>query len=159
VTGAFRPSGRSRFAALFSSKTVEHATPDEVFAELAAEFGPFQLDAAATKRNAKVPTFYTRGQNGLVLPWAPRTYVNPPYARNVTGLWVAKADREARENGCLVVQLLPARTDTAWFHDHVIAPGHEVRFCRGPLVFGSAAAGAPFPYVVVIARPERWRPQ
>ncbi len=159
MTGGKRPSGKSRFAVHFSSKTVEHATPQGVFDELNAEFGPFQLDAAATPRNAKCAVFYTRRMNGLALPWAPRTFVNCPYARNVTGEWVAKADREARERGCVVVQVLPARTDTIWFHEHVLEPGHEVRFCKGRIAFGNAKSGAPFPSMIVIARPERWAPR
>jgi hypothetical protein len=52
----------------------------------------------------------------------------------------------------LVVMLLPARTDTRWWHDYVIPYASEIRFIRGRLKFGGAKNSAPFPSALVIFR-------
>lgn len=107
----------------FSSATDEWATPACFFEQLAAEFGPFDLDPCANAGNAKAPTYFTREQDGLAQDWTPyrRIYMNPPYGR-VIGAWVKKA-AEAAQAGCLVVCLLPARTDTKWWHSYCIPMG------------------------------------
>jgi site-specific DNA-methyltransferase (adenine-specific) len=136
---------------MFSSKSEEWSTPDLFYRRLHEEFN-FELDAAATEDNAKCDHYYTKADNGLNQPWAPhRVWVNPPYGRNVTGLWIEKAFLEAR-HGALVVMLLPARTDTAWFHDFIFGRA-ELRFVRGRLKFGGAPHGAPFPSMLAIFRP------
>lgn len=83
--------------------------------------------------------------------------MNPPYGREI-GAWVEKA---ARSQACAVVALLPARTDTAWFHLWV-APFAELQFLRGRIRFdgaGGARSPAPFPSVVAIygCTGVRWR--
>ena len=77
--------------------------------------------------------------------------MNPPYGRGVIDQWVAKAYESAMQDGCTVVCLVPARTDTSWWH-RFCAHG-EVRFIRGRLKFEGAAHGAPFPSAIVIFRP------
>lgn len=76
--------------------------------------------------------------------------MNPPYGREI-GAWMKKAD-EAAMSGTTVVCLVPARTDTKWWHEHAIH--HEVRFIRGRLKFGDAKSNAPFPSAVVVMRPK-----
>ena len=76
-------------------------------------------------------------------------FCNPPYGREI-GLWVKKAYEES-EKGQLVVMLLPARTDTKWFHDYILGKA-EIRFVRGRLKFGDSTNSAPFPSMVVIFR-------
>lgn len=81
-------------------------------------------------------------------------FCNPPYGREI-GKWVAKAAREA-EKGATVVLLLPARTDTAWFHDFLYGRA-EIRFLRGRLRFcidGIPGDAAPFPSMVAILKPK-----
>lgn len=73
--------------------------------------------------------------------------MNPPYGRNI-GKWVKKARESAELNGCLVVALLPARTDTAWFMD--VMKASEIRFIRGRLKFGDGKNTAPFPSLIAI---------
>lgn len=142
---------------LFSSNSAEWETPQELFDRLHAEFG-FALDVCAQPHNAKCANYYTPEQDGLSQPWTGVCWCNPPYGRGVER-WVAKAAESARA-GATVVMLLPARTDTSWFHrwiwdaeHHRPRPGVEVRFLRGRLRFGNAATGAPFPSMVVIFRP------
>lgn len=54
--------------------------------------------------------------------------------------------------GTLVVMLIPARTDTKYFHEYIYKR-HEIRFVRGRLHFNESKAGAPFPSMVVVMRP------
>lgn len=135
--------------ALFSSASVEWSTPQEVFDKLDDEFH-FTLDAAATQENAKCERYYTKDQDGLKNPWGGVVWCNPPYGRKI-GLWVRKAYESTHENGSTVVMLLPARTDTKWFHGYILHRA-EIRFIAGRLKFGGAKNSAPFPSMVVIFR-------
>jgi len=133
----------------YSSQRNDWETPQELFDELDAEFG-FTLDPCATERNAKCAKFYTAADDGLSQSWAGEVvFVNPPYGREV-GKWVRKGYEEAQA-GAIVVMLLPARTDTAWWHDYCMAG--EVRFIRGRIKFVGAKHSAPFPSAIVIFRP------
>lgn len=140
--------------ALLSSKNMEWCTPQDFFDRLNAEFH-FTLDAAATCRNAKCPEYYTKETDGLNKPWnlagGGTVFCNPPYGREI-GKWVRKAYEESR-SGTTVVLLIPARTDTAYFHDYIYGRA-EIRFIRGRLKFtdeaGNVYAPAPFPSMVVI---------
>lgn len=148
-------------AAQFSSATDEWATPQWLFDQLDAEFG-FTIDLAASDANAKCCIYFTRDDDSLTRSWAPRSdvaddgpaYLNPPYGRQI-GKWVRKA-RTTAQRGRTVVCLLPARTDTRWWHDDVLPYG-EVRFLRGRLKFGDAKTAAPFPSAVVVFRAKRTR--
>jgi site-specific DNA-methyltransferase (adenine-specific) len=77
--------------------------------------------------------------------------MNPPYGR-VIGKWVEKAYNSAQD-GATVVALLPARTDTKWFHDYIYGKA-EIRFIRGRLRFGGCKNPAPFPSMLVIWKKE-----
>lgn len=134
-------------AGLFTSNTPEWATPISFFRLLDAEFS-FELDVCATHENAKCARYYTLEQDGLAQPWVGRCWMNPPYGRKI-GRWVHKA-AESAVAGATVVALLPARTDTAWWHDYCFRG--EMRFVRGRLRFNEAGC-APFPSAVVIFRP------
>ena len=139
--------------ALFSSKTGEHTTPRSLFDPLNEQY-KFTLDVASTAENALCPTFYTEEEDGLVLPWTGRVWCNPPYGRGI-GDWVKKGyETESAE---VVVMLLPARTDTKWFHQYIWytswnAPYHGVKlqFLKGRLKFSNAKNSAPFPSMLVV---------
>jgi site-specific DNA-methyltransferase (adenine-specific) len=141
--------------ALFSSGNGEWETPDWLWEELDVEFD-FHLDAAASEENAKVSFYYTIEDDALVQPWAnlsegvSSVWVNPPYGRGVVE-WVRKAYLES-QHGATVVILLPARTDTAWFHDWVLGRA-EIRFLRGRLKFSNSENSAPFPSMIVVYKP------
>ena len=140
----------SRFnSGLRSSVTPEWETPPDLFARLDAEFG-FTLDACASAANAKVAAYYTREQDALAQPWPGVVWCNPPYGRAI-GRWVEKAYAAALA-GSTVVALVPARTETAWWHRWVMRAA-EVRVLRLRLRFSGAAINAPFPSAVVVFRP------
>ena len=155
-------------ALMFSSKSDEWSTPQDLFDRLHAEFN-FQVDAAATAANTKCPSWYGPGgsygwecgidamtMESAVAPhgdaWAG---CNPPYSRGLQARFIEAAAMR-RE----VVMLLPARTDTKAFHAHIYdaskwqaREGVEIRLLPGRIRFGGAKAGAPFPSMVVVFRP------
>lgn len=135
----------------FSSAKDEWPTPFDFFQRCNAEFGPFDLDPCATPQNTKARRFFTRQDDGLSQRWAPaRVWMNPPYGR-VIGAWMRKAWDESKR-GAFVVCLVPARTDTAWWHEY--ATKGAVRFLRGRLTFEGARHPAPFPSALVIFHPD-----
>lgn len=137
-------------AVMFSSETDLWATPQAFFDLVNREFH-FTIDVCATPDNAKCAVYYTPEQNGLAQHWQGRCWMNPPYGRKI-GLWIRKAHESAAQ-GAVVVGLLPARTDTAWFHNYIY--GHaEIRFVRGRLKFGKLVTPAPFPSMIAIWRPK-----
>lgn len=133
----------------FSSASDDWSTPQDLFDKLNKAFG-FTLDVCASRENAKCPYYYGKEQDGLAQPWAGRCWMNPPYGRTI-GLWVRKA-YESAQAGALVVCLLPARTDTRWWHDYVVKG--DVHYLRGRLKFGNASASAPFPSALVLFWPK-----
>jgi phage N-6-adenine-methyltransferase len=135
----------------FSHKTDEWATPQDLFDQLSAEFGGFDLDVAATAGNTKCAQFCDIEHSGLDSDWSQKNWCNPPYSD--IKRWVAKARRE-QYKGNLTVMLIPARTDTAFFHDSMYnKPRVEIRFIRGRLRFDDRATDAPFPSMIVVFRP------
>ena len=139
---------------LRSSATDEWATPQDLFDELDSEFH-FDLDVASTDDNALCEHHYTIEQDGLSMPWDGHVWCNPPYGRQI-GKWMKKAAETDR--GGVVVCLVPARTDTRWWHESVVGHASEIRFIRGRLKFGKAEGGAPFPSAIIIydKRPSRY---
>lgn len=133
---------------MFSSKTDQWETPQDFFDQLNKEFH-FTLDVCALPENAKCVDYYTPEQDGLSMPWTGVCWCNPPYGRQI-GQWVRRA-LFASVSGATVVMLLPARTDTRWFHEYIYSKA-EIRFVKGRLKFGGADNAAPFPSMVVIYR-------
>lgn len=131
---------------MFSSKSDEWETLQALFDQLNSEFH-FTLDAAALPINAKCPLFFAPADDGLSKEWNGTVWCNPPYGKTV-GRWVEKAYKSSLD-GTTVVMLLPARTDTRWFHDFVYGKA-TIRFLRGRLKFGGSKNSAPFPSMVAI---------
>lgn len=135
----------------FSSASVEWATPQDFFDKLNEEFH-FSLDPCADDFNHKCEKYYTEEQDGLKQDWSGEiVFCNPPYGREVPK-WVKKCFDEVYSGKCrCAVMLLPARTDTRWFHDYIYHKA-EVKFIKGRLKFGGQTQPAPFPSMVVIFR-------
>jgi phage N-6-adenine-methyltransferase len=139
----------------FSSKSDEWATPNWL-ADLIRDELDIRTDVCATAANAKCAHYFTREADGLKQEWVGTCWMNPPYGREI-GRWVEKAYRSSQA-GATVVCLLPARTDTSWWHLWVTR-AEEVRFLRGRLKFGGAENSAPFPSAIVIFRPGEHQPR
>lgn len=135
---------------MFSSQTDQWATPQDFFDKLNEEFH-FTLDPCADEFNHKCDKYFTVEQDGLLQSWANETvFCNPPYGREI-GKWVKKASDENRLHNITVVMLIPARTDTKYFHEYIYQKSNvEIRFLKGRLKFGDAKNAAPFPSMVVI---------
>ncbi|MCL6598975.1 MAG: phage N-6-adenine-methyltransferase [Alicyclobacillus macrosporangiidus] len=147
--------------ALLSSNRDDWETPWDLFNELDARYH-FTLDVCAIWWNAKLDEYFDEHQDGLSQAWSGRCWMNPPYGREI-GKWVKKAHDEALvlHNCELVVCLLPARTDTKWFHRYVWdkhtkrpRPGVDVEFLEGRVKFldldGNPTNSAPFPSMIVV---------
>lgn len=130
------------------SVTDDWATPRAFFDKLDAIHN-FDLDVAASSRNRMTEDYFGLDheqdwrRDGLKADWYGHVWCNPPYGRGIKD-WVLKASQHYD----LVVMLLPARTDTKWFHELVL-PNAEVTFVKGRIKFGAGLAPAPFPSMVV----------
>ena len=142
-----------------SSNDDTWTTPRDFYDKLHSEFN-FSLDAAAMKSSALCNNWFGPDhdnpnlRDGLVMDWSQfasskTVWLNPPYGRSI-GLWTSKANFELRGGGLTIVLLVPARTDTNWWHKDIIQ--HEVRFIKGRLKFGNQKNSAPFPSAVVVMR-------
>jgi len=133
----------------FSSATDEWPTPQSLFDALNSEFG-FTLDPCATPANAKCRRFFTKADDGLTQDWGDEiVFMNPPYGRAI-GHWMKKAYAAAR-SGATVVCLVPARTDTTWWHRYAMKG--QVRLLKGRIRFVGGRHCAPFPSAVIVFRP------
>lgn len=134
---------------LFSSNTDQWSTPQDFFDKLNDEFH-FTLDVCADDANHKCDKYFTKEQDGLVQDWGGEIiWCNPPYGREI-GKWVEKCSKHKG----VAVMLLPARTDTRWFHDYIYKKS-RIRFIKGRLKFGDSDNSAPFPSMVVIFKRKR----
>ena len=129
----------------FSSKTDLWYTPQEFFNKYNDKYN-FTLDVCATHENAKCKNYFTEEVDGLSQEWTGVCWMNPPYGRTIKQ-WMKKA-YESSLNGATVVCLVPARTDTNWWHEYAMKG--EIEFIRGRLKFGGSKNSAPFPSAVVI---------
>jgi phage N-6-adenine-methyltransferase len=134
------------------------ATPQWLYDALNAEFG-FTLDPCSDATNAKCEKFFTPADNGLLMNWGTETvFMNPPYSE--VGDWVRKALGSAQE-GATVVCLVPARTDSNWWHSYAMKG--EIRFIRGRLRFGDterrfgSTGSAPFASAILVFRPREFK--
>ena len=116
-------------------------TPPEMISALESEFGPMWDPCPPN------PT-----QDGLALDWPTDkwVFVNPPYSKIAD--WTDKCFSEWKK-GVSIILLIPARTDTRYFHRNVIGSA-EVRFVKGRVKFvhpeGIESKSAPFPSILCI---------
>ena len=133
----------------FSSNSNECETPQELFDKLNMSHN-FDLDVCATPFNAKCKRYFTKKENGLSQPWHKHggncCWMNPPYGRQISK-WMKKAYEESLK-GAKVVCLVPARTDTRWWHDYAMKG--NIEFLKGRLKFVGANSNTPFPSAIII---------
>lgn len=134
---------------MFSSKSNEWETPIEFYEKLNDEFN-FNLDPCCTHENAKCARHFTILEDGLKQDWEGHiVFMNPPYGRDIRK-WVQKAYEESKKPNTTVVCLIPARTDTSYWHDYIFGKAKDIRFIRGRLKFGNRKNAAPFPSAVIV---------
>lgn len=133
---------------MFSSKDETWTTPQDFFNNLNEEFH-FTLDPCCLPHTAKCEKYYTPNENGLIQDWSGEiVFVNPPYGREIYN-WVKKCSEESKKTNTKIVMLIPARTDTKYFHEFIYHKA-EIRFLKGRLKFGNSKNAAPFPSMIVI---------
>ena len=133
---------------MFSSKSDEWETPQSFFNKLNNIY-KFTLDPCSTPESAKCEKYYTLEDDGLSKSWKNETvFVNPPYGKIKD--WVKKAHDESINNGAVGVMLIPARTDTRYWHNYIMEDAESIYFVKGRLKFGSSQNSAPFPSAVVV---------
>ena len=133
---------------IFSSDSVDWSTPNDLFDRLDEKYS-FTLDPCASETNSKCDEYFTIEDDGLVQDWSGHTvFMNPPYGR-IISKWVKKAFEESKKLDTKVVCLLPARTDTQWWHKYCMK-ADEIYFIKGRLKFGDSINAAPFPSAVVV---------
>ena len=135
---------------MLSSKDMTWETPQDFFDELDKEFH-FNLDPCATPETAKCHAYFTKEDDGLIQNWGGyNVFCNPPYGSEIKH-WVKKCSEEGKKKDTVVVMLIPARTDTRYFHEYIYNKA-EMRFLKGRLKFGDSKNSAPFPSMLVIFR-------
>lgn len=134
----------------FSSKTDLWATPQEFFKKY-NEVYQFELDVCANSENSKCSKFFSIQDDGLSKTWTGTCWMNPPYGKEIIH-WMKKAYESSLQGAC-VVCLVPARTDTKWWHEYAMKG--DIEFIRGRLKFGGSKNSAPFPSAVVVFHPAK----
>ena len=136
---------------LMTSNSNEWYTPDYLYNYL-NDIYKFNLDPCATKESAKCLQYYTKEDDGLSKCWINKNvFVNPPYGRDIKD-WVKKS-YESSLNNCRVVMLIPARTDTTYWHDFVFKYASKITFLKSRIKFisseGISNNSATFPSAII----------
>lgn len=141
--------------AAMTSDRSDWETPRDLFERLDA-FWHFDLDAAASDENHLCPDYFTKETDGLEQSWSGRrVWLNPPYGRQMAD-WMRKAYEETRDGRTLVIGLVPARTDTRWYHDFIQGRAAEVKFIRGRLKYTLGGGRPKFSALPLDARQMGW---
>jgi phage N-6-adenine-methyltransferase len=127
-------------------------TPADLGALLSEAVGGFDLDPCAGSTNSrlarvKARVLLTVNDDGLNAKWFGTVFCNPPYSRSLSR-WISKCATEA-DTGTTVVALIPSRTDTRYWHEHVAGKA-DIWMLKGRLRFGDGAAPSPFPSTIVL---------
>lgn len=150
TNGIEQPSFFGKGSPALTSDRTDWETPRDLFERLNA-FWQFDLDVAASDANHLCDDYYTKETDGLAHSWAGRrVWCNPPYGKQIAE-WVRKSYEETRDGRTLVIMLVPARTDTRWYHDYIQGKAAEVKFIRGRLKYTLGGGGAKFSAVSVNA--------
>lgn len=114
------------------NRNLEHsdnwATPKEFYDKLNVEFS-FDFDPCPLNTNEITPD-----NDGLLIEWGKKNYINPPYNRKLKEAFVIKAINESKK-GNICVMLLPVSTSTKLFHNYILPNAKEIRFIKGRIKF------------------------
>jgi len=134
----------------FNSKKQEYETPQNLFDYLHTIFN-FDIDLAADENNKKCEKYFSKDDDALKQSWKGIGWLNPPYGERGYKLkdWVKKSFHESQKSGCVVVMLIPARTNTAWWHDYCMQ-SKEIMLIKGRPKFKGCKHGLPQPLAIVV---------
>lgn len=134
------------FSGKFESNKQEWETPLGLFNLIAKDYS-FTLDVCASVENTKCANYFSEEDDALSKEWVGVCWMNPPYIN--TEKWLRKAYNESRKEGTTVVCLIPARTNTGWWHS-ICMKATEIRFLQGRPKFGDSKHGLPQPLALVV---------
>lgn len=141
---------------LRSSNSQNWSTPNDFFDNINRSFGfSFETDLAASAENTKCRNYFTKEDNSLTRRWPTDcwNWLNPPYGRELP-FWCEKVQRENEYFLVKTVMLVPARTDTQWFHQHVMNKAEAIYFVEGRIKFidefGQVGKQPGFPSIICI---------
>ena len=138
----------ARFYTKFESIKQDYATPQDLYMAFHKIYD-FEIDLAADSSNHKCDKYFTEEQDALKQDWIGRCWLNPPFGSGSIGKWVKKAYEESIKHGSTIAVLIPARTNTRWWHDYVMYSG-KLYYILGRPKFGDSKHGLPQPLVVVV---------
>lgn len=140
------------FNGKFDSKKQDWPTPNDLFDALNKMYD-FTFDLAASERNKKCDMFFGEVDDALQQEWVGQScWLNPPYGgsgRNKLSAWIEKAHSQSKKHGNRIVVLIPARTNTSWWHEHCMK-AKEIIFINGRPKFGDAKHGLPQPLAIIV---------
>ena len=116
----------------------DRRTPKALFNELNDEFH-FELDPCTSDEKEGwlgTPYYFTREQDGLAQDWTKykSIFINPPF--NQMPKWVDKSIETCTKSDTTIVMLVPAKTETRWFHQLLNASClKEIRFTERRVTF------------------------
>lgn len=140
----------ANFNGKFTSTKQEWNTPTNLFQTLHKRYN-FNFDLAANADNTKCECFFSEADDALSKEWVGSCWLNPPYGgsgKNKLSVWVKKAYEQGLKNSCSVVMLIPARTNTMWWHKYCMK-AKEVLLIKGRPKFGEARYGLPQPLAII----------
>lgn len=123
------------------SADVDFWTPSALFEAVNKKFGPFTLDAAASRENTKCTSYFTEEQDGLNQKWTGVVWCNPPYGRETkasrgTAAWFRKAVAEIDKGHAeRIVILAPSYTDLAYFHEVIFPRVNTIIYIKSRVKF------------------------
>jgi phage N-6-adenine-methyltransferase len=141
----------------FESARQDWETPQELFDYINGYFG-FTFDLAASSENTKCNAYFTEDDNALLQEWHGICWLNPPYGGtggSKLSEWIEKAYTESARDTCEVAMLMPARTNTNWWHNFCMR-SQEIIFIKGRPKFGNAKHGLPQPLAIVYFTGNWW---
>lgn len=139
--------------ALLSSRRDDWCTP-QIVIDLIRKIGPIGIDPCPCDKSIVHPAVQYPGTDGLALEWKSDgiVFVNPPYGRAIAP-WIKRCHDMRRAYSGEFIALVPARTDTRWWHAYAVTAAAWC-FWRGRLVFLGAQGPAPFPSALLYWGPE-----
>lgn len=155
----------STLAPLMSSAQQDWRTPRELFNQIQAIAGPFNLDAASDEQNTLCEAFFSEQRSALVHNWdmwpETRAWLNPPYGKALALFSARAVGQVTRYPSIEVWMLVPARVDTRWWNT-LMTKAVTVRFMAGRVKFereDGARDSAPFPTAVIQLRHDGGKPE
>ena len=120
-------------------------TPNEIFDYFNSVYH-FDFDLAADEKNHKCPNYFSESNNPLDKEWIGICWLNPPWGDRKYKLkeWIKKSFLESQKENCMVAILIPARTNTSWWHDYCMK-AETIYFIKGRPRFIERKEGFPQP--------------